>query len=622
MGRGIFLGVIWGALVALIVSVAVSLSTPLPERGLRMATAPAPEVESVSPTALGTGAGQGDAPAEDEASPDEAEADAAPPETAPEPAEAPAPEPAPTPEPGSDQPDASGPATEIPLPSGSEFNRPPPEEEAALPTTDEAPAAAAPRALPAPDGTSPQALDTAPAPQPDIATVPTAPAPGALATLDLAPPSMGAGDAASPARPQPTVLPSQGTEAAPIPSTRTAPLPQVVPPEPDAAVEADAAPEAVTEPAPVTEEAAAVDPAPTTPEGPVADEEAPASPEPVIDPDAPLPPVRRLVQPEGSAPVGLVTEDDLSTPSVIPTAPAPAVPQPPAATADPAPQADAPQEDGFASDAPVQPRRLRPGESGTLPQITASVPEASEPAADEDAAAPEPEAEAATGALAAYSVPFDSSETRPLIAVILIDDPEAGLDIPTLTRFSFPVAFAIDPLRPDAAMRAAAFREAGFEVLMLGTAVPADATAQDAEVALSAASEAVPEAIAILDTPDNRIQSNRPALDAVVGRAGAAGQGLLAFPRGLNAAEQSALRVDVPAATLFRLLDDENQRATVITRYLGRAEFAAQQEGAVVVAGRTRPDTVTALFSWALSGRDEGVAVAPVSEVLRRSVQD
>jgi polysaccharide deacetylase 2 family uncharacterized protein YibQ len=60
-----------------------------------------------------------------------------------------------------------------------------------------------------------------------------------------------------------------------------------------------------------------------------------------------------------------------------------------------------------------------------------------------------------------------------------------------------------------------------------------------------------------------------------------------------------AERAEVPAATLFRLLDDEDQRATVITRFLGRAEFAAAQEGAVIVAGRTRPDTVTALFSWA-----------------------
>jgi polysaccharide deacetylase 2 family uncharacterized protein YibQ len=54
----------------------------------------------------------------------------------------------------------------------------------------------------------------------------------------------------------------------------------------------------------------------------------------------------------------------------------------------------------------------------------------------------------------------------------------------------------------------------------------------------------------------------------------------------------------------------------------GRAEFAAAQEGAVIVAGRTRPDTVTALFSWALGDRNEGVAIAPVSAVLQRLAED
>jgi hypothetical protein len=95
-------------------------------------------------------------------------------------------------------------------------------------------------------------------------------------------------------------------------------------------------------------------------------------------------------------------------------------------------------------------------------------------------------------------------------------------------------------------------------------------------------------------------------LEAAVGVAARAGQGFVAFPRGLNTAEQMAERADVPAATLFRLLDDEDQRATVITRFLGRAEFAAAQEGAVIVAGRTRPDTVTALFSWALRRPQRG----------------
>jgi polysaccharide deacetylase 2 family uncharacterized protein YibQ len=127
--------------------------------------------------------------------------------------------------------------------------------------------------------------------------------------------------------------------------------------------------------------------------------------------------------------------------------------------------------------------------------------------------------------------------------------------------------------------------------------------------------------VALLDSPDSRIQGDRPILDTVLAALSETGHGMLAFPRGLNAAEESARRLGLPAATAFRLLDDADQTAPVITRYLGRAAFAAQQEGQVVVVGRTRPDTVTALFSWALGSRSEAVQLAPVSAVLARAAE-
>jgi polysaccharide deacetylase 2 family uncharacterized protein YibQ len=294
---------------------------------------------------------------------------------------------------------------------------------------------------------------------------------------------------------------------------------------------------------------------------------------------------------------------------------------------------------------PEPPRVIRPSDADTAPTVARTLPQVVSPVRNvpetEDAAgtgagasdlpvarvddtiALPPDADAADlPAIEAYAAPFDASERRPLIAVVLIDEPDERLDISTLTRFTFPVAFAIDPSRPDAAERAAIYRDAGFEVLMLASVIPEGATATDTEVALAAARARVPEAIALMDTPDSRVQAERVVLEATVGAAAGEGQGFVAFPRGLNTAEQTAARADVPAATLFRLLDDEDQRATVITRYLGRAEFAAVQEGAVVVAGRTRPDTVTALFSWALGDRNEGVAIAPVSAVLQRLAED
>jgi polysaccharide deacetylase 2 family uncharacterized protein YibQ len=304
-----------------------------------------------------------------------------------------------------------------------------------------------------------------------------------------------------------------------------------------------------------------------------------------------------------------------------PTPAAPAVPD--EASPDPEPM-------------PVTPRRL-PQVAGpddaplpAAPEMAPRLPQVGLPMAPEADAAAGPEVEDAPADLAVVepappnalrdnAAAFDAPEGGALLAIVLIDDPDSPLDPAVFRGFTFPVSFAIDPLRPDAAARASALRAAGYEVVILGAgAIPPGAAPSDVEVALAVARETMPQAVALMDDPASRIQADRPVLDATVDALAETGHGLIAFPRGLNAAEQTARRTGVPAATVFRLLDDADQRAPLITRYLGRAAFAATQEGAVVVVGHTRPDTVTALFSWALGGRTEGVALAPVSAVLTR----
>ncbi|UWQ97183.1 divergent polysaccharide deacetylase family protein [Rhodobacteraceae bacterium M385] len=523
---GLSIGVFWGTLVSAVGLAALSLSSPLPPRGddtgqAGAADAPAAVVEEIA-TAPESEEAEAEAPAaEPEVAPEplaeeasEAMSEAGP-EAAPEPAPEAASQVAPTQE--------SAPATEVPLPSGSEFNRPPPEPEAALPAPDVAPASTAPQApAMASDGAAPS-LDTAPAAQPAVDAV----APAAITAE--------ATDAEAPASPASAPAPSVASGPAALsepatsetPQVSTALLPQV----------ADAEPEA---------------------------------------PDTPrLPTVGEPEQPEEDAEqeVAASTLPTVSGGSGLPTV-APLI-------------------------APVEP----------------------EVEAEAEAEAETEEVIADLPAIQAFATPFDEAETRPLMAVVLIDEPGSRIDLETLTRFSFPVAFAIDPLHPEAAARAAAYRAAGFEVVVLGSMIAEGATAVDTEVALAAALQTLPEAVAVIDTPEGRIQGDRPVLDATVGALAESGHGLLAFPRGLNAAEQTASRAGVPGATVFRFLDGEDQRATVITRFLSRAAFAAAQEGTVIVVGRTRPDTVTALFSWALGGRTEAVALAPLSATMMRAAE-
>ncbi|WP_168193135.1 divergent polysaccharide deacetylase family protein [Rhodophyticola sp. CCM32] len=520
MGRGLIVGMFWGALFSTMLLVVVSLNAPLPQRaeaGVEAVRQVSDETSAVAPApdAASPVVQQTETPVETPIAPDPVPSPEV--ETPPETPQGAAsvddsgPEDTGPENTGSENtgPENTGPADNVPLPAGSEFNRPPPEEPAALPASDLAPSATPPASSPAPAPdllTTSPGTDTSPAPQP-----------AASAALDL---------------------------------------PQVVSPTPDS----------------------------STPE--VTDTNA--------DPLAPPP----ELQP---TPLGL---PQIETGPVDPTTePAPA----PVPVSEAAPETDMAMAETPAVTRPALPRIGDSTEesAGETEEIAPAPPETG------DAADSRP-------AVEAYAAPFDAGETRPLMAVILIDDPAFGLDRGLLQSFPFPVSFAIDPTRPEAAANAAAYRAAGFEVLLLADMLPEGAVPADVEVALAGAFEILPETVALLDTEQNRIQGDRPVLDAVVAALQASGHGLVAYPRGLNAAEQSAERLGVPAATLFRQIDSERERATVITRYLDRAAFAAVQDGSVIVIGHTYSDTVTALFSWALGTRSESVAIAPISAVLTR----
>jgi polysaccharide deacetylase 2 family uncharacterized protein YibQ len=55
-------------------------------------------------------------------------------------------------------------------------------------------------------------------------------------------------------------------------------------------------------------------------------------------------------------------------------------------------------------------------------------------------------------------------------------------------------------------------------------------------------------------------------------------------------------------------------------RFLDQAAFRAAQDGSVVMLGRVRPDTISALLLWGLQDRAERVMLAPLSAVLKASV--
>ncbi|WP_371223817.1 polysaccharide deacteylase family 2 protein [Roseovarius sp. 2305UL8-3] len=253
-----------------------------------------------------------------------------------------------------------------------------------------------------------------------------------------------------------------------------------------------------------------------------------------------------------------------------------------------------------------------------LPSVT------DEPAADApDDAVTEADPEAVTEPaddigtpLERYAAEFENSEGKPLMSIVLIDDGSSPIGLEALESFPYPLSFAVDASWDGAADAMAMYRASGFEVLAMIN-LPEGAGAQDTEVAMQANLAKLPEVVAVMDGTGSGLQASREASDQLAPILLDSGHGAVLFPKGLNTAQQLLAREGVPSASVFRDFDASGQNATVIRRFLDQAAFkAGQEEGGVVMVGRLRPDTVSALLLWGLQDRASRVALAPVSAML------
>lgn len=581
MGRGLISGLIWGTFLGGLGLIVLSLWTPVPADRVSDATeAAGPQGRAVQ----GGGAG-GETPGTQGTSG--------------------------TPTPATDAPTTETPTTETPASDDRSQNGQVPETSASTAPADAA-AAAAPVVAEAPEAVvPPEAAGAAPQPATDSAAdsavipVEAQPAPGAAApeappaAASTTPPGMpdaepsAAGD--GPARLAEAVLPpvlrgGENGDAGPPPS----PLPSVLPGRPSTAM-----PEA----APGTASESAPEPAP----------------EPAL---ASVPELGGVSQ---------ETESQVEAGGTTGTTPRPRVLEMPGSgtrNGDGTGIGGGPEvvtlpgtvgtgvgEAGFASrDTGVR--------TGRLPRIGAAP--ASGPLTETGDGAAVPGRDGATagtsagGALERYAAAFDNASAKPLMSIILFDlgPGVGGVERDALRQVPFPVTIAISADRSDATEAARAFREDGNEIALVAGALPPSATPTDIEIAFEVFHAAVPEAIAVLDAPEGGFQASRALAAQVVAIAGAEGQGVLTYDRGLNSAEQVARRDGVPAAQVFRDLDPAPQDADSIRRALDRAALRAVQQGSVVVLARSRPETLQAILAWALEGRADSVALAPVSAVL------
>ena len=484
--------------------------------------------------------------------------------------------------------------------------------------------------------------------KPDV----SATAPDAVSTDAQTPestPSVATEQDAGPVATAPETMPeAQSEPAAVVPDTAPTPAPDVTAEsaelsEPAQSAKTGAVDVGAETPAPVLEQG-------TVPQAPSSDATASVSTEPA------QPATPQVSQPEQS--LDAPETETVTAPLPEPAAPATVVEE---AAPVPAPTPDAePEVDTAAAEAPaepVQPEPETPDATAPEPEQTPDISQAQTqseqvqsptgigaPASDLSKLAPnvatnrlptlgdtpqeEPVAETVTGTLdfnsdlppiQRFAAPFENPDEKPLMAIVLMDDGTgisggaAGAD--ALSSFPYPVTFAVDTSLPNAAEKMARYRADGFEVMALVN-LPEVSSATDTEVSMSVALAALPEAVAVLEGPGTGIQGNREMSDQVTAILADAGMGLVTQPKGLNTVQKLALRDGVPAATLFRDFDGAGQDAVVIRRFLDQAAFKAGQEGGVIMVGRLRPDTISALLLWGLQDRAGRIALAPVSAVL------
>ena len=267
---------------------------------------------------------------------------------------------------------------------------------------------------------------------------------------------------------------------------------------------------------------------------------------------------------------------------------------------------------------PVPPQRAEP-----LPSVTDEEPEAERPRIGTPAGSLTEKDEPAqvvtedvTPPIRANAVAFENFEAKPLMSVILLDDGAGSVGAEALAAFPYPLTFAVDAFAPDAPDRMARYRAAGFEVMAL-LDMPQGATPADAETSLRGALNKLPEAVAVMEGDATGLQEAKPVSDQLAAILSETGHGLVLFPKGLNTAQKLAAKEGVPSATVFRDFDGKEQDAQVIRRFLDQAAFKArQEENGVIMLGRMRPDTISALLLWGLQDRASSVALAPISALL------
>ncbi|MGR3490703.1 MAG: divergent polysaccharide deacetylase family protein [Shimia sp.] len=334
-----------------------------------------------------------------------------------------------------------------------------------------------------------------------------------------------------------------------------------------------------------------------------------------------VPQPRATAQPEQDATVAPSTTETAEAPVVEEEAPeeqvaalSPESQPSPLVTAPEQPVAVAPTPEATRAIIPATPVAQAPAQTEAAEAPAPEAPTTEVAVATEPARAPLPDINALQ-IFAADPSTYVAADPRPKMSIILIDEGGDAAALPALQNVGIPLTFAVPSGRIEARGAMRTFRAEGHEVVLLLN-LPDGQGAATAGAVVADYLEIVPETVAILDGSATGFRGDQRIAEQVAQILDDTGRGLIAFDQGLNTAGRIAAEAGVPVRNVYRDLDANGQSAAVIRRFLDQAAFRADQEGGVVLLGRLRPETISALLIWAQQDRAQRVNIVPLSAMM------
>lgn len=310
-------------------------------------------------------------------------------------------------------------------------------------------------------------------------------------------------------------------------------------------------------------------------------------------------------------------ESAAATPEKLPL-PTPTPVQEPTPEPAPAPEPSPEPAPQAAPEPAPQPEPTPEPTPEPAPQPTpepASVPEVEEDAPPANADGGQAPVVTDGGALVQHSEFFNGDPSEPVLSIVLIGVGAEGSPTDDVFLLPAPLTLAIDPNVEGAGDLVLDARDSGFEALASLSAAP---TGSDTEAAAAIGSNlALVNGVIGIAALDDALAGNA-AINGVLSSIAPRGMLLLdATAEGGSTAFRTAKGMGLATAPLGRTFDDTPSSAMVF-QSLERAAFDARRTGAFVVVGRADPAVLTGLRRWLNVKAGKSVAVAPLSEVVRR----